>query len=145
MANLPAIRVFIDSDVIISSLISNLGAAYALLHHKQGLELYISNLSVIELEKVARRLHLDIEDLHKLINNYLAPINIYQSLDVVKQRYARYVHDIDDAHIVAGAKEAKATFIVSYNIRDFKAERLNQDFQIVLLTPGLFLQYLRSL
>jgi hypothetical protein len=63
----------------------------------------------------------------------------------VKQQFTRYVHDIDDAHIVAGAEEAQVTFIVSYSIRDFNADKLNQDFHIVLLTPGLFLQYLRSL
>ncbi|MGH7142220.1 MAG: PIN domain-containing protein [Candidatus Saccharimonadales bacterium] len=145
MSNHASIRVFIDSDVVISSLISKSGAAYTLLQNNQQLELYVSNLSITELEKVASRLRLAIQDLHDLINSQLVAINIGQSLNTVKQRFAGYVSDIDDAHIVAGAKEAKATFIVSYNIRDFKAEKINQDFQIVLLTPGLFLQYLRSL
>ncbi len=55
------------------------------------------------------------------------------------------VRDTDDAHIAAGAREAKATFLVSYNIRHFEVDRLGQDFQIILLRPGLCLQYLRSL
>jgi predicted nucleic acid-binding protein len=130
---------------MISSLISKSGAAHTLLHDNQQLELCVSNLSIAELEKVVNRLHLEVEDLHNLISKRLTTINIDQSLDLVKQQFTRYVHDIDDAHIVAGAKVAQVTFIVSYNIRDFKADKLNQDFQIVLLTPGLFLQYLRSL
>jgi predicted nucleic acid-binding protein len=130
---------------MISSLISKSGAAHTLLHDNQQLELCVSNLSIAELEKVVNRLHLEVEDLHNLISKRLTTINIDQSLDLVKQQFAIYVHDIDDAHIVAGAKVAQVTFIVSYNIRDFKADKLNQDFQIVLLTPGLFLQYLRSL
>jgi predicted nucleic acid-binding protein len=130
---------------MISSLISKSGAAHTLLHDNRQLELCVSNLSIAELEKVVNRLHLEVEDLHNLISKRLTTINIDQSLDLVKQQFAIYVHDIDDAHIVAGAKVAQVTFIVSYNIRDFKADKLNQDFQIVLLTPGLFLQYLRSL
>jgi|HubBroStandDraft_4_1064222.scaffolds.fasta_scaffold177425_2 putative PIN family toxin of toxin-antitoxin system len=145
MADLKPIRVFVDSDVIISSLISTSGAAFALLHDMQSVELYVSNSSILELEKVVKRLHLNSVKLHEAINTRLASIEIDTTYEEVRSRFAEYVRDIDDAHIVAGAKEAQATFLVSYNIRHFEAERLEQNFQIILLTPGLFLQYLRSL
>ena len=51
-------RVFLDSDVVISSLISSTGAASALLTFK-GLNLYSSNLSQKEVKQVTKRLKLD--------------------------------------------------------------------------------------
>src|SRR5580700_6308052 len=128
MADLKPIRVFVDSDVIISSLISTSGAAFALLHDMQSVELYVSNSSILELEKVVKRLHLNSVKLHEAINTRLASIEIDTTYEEVRSRFAEYVRDIDDAHIVAGAKEAQATFLVSYNIRHFEAERLEQNF-----------------
>lgn len=140
-----SIRVFVDSDIVISSLISTSGAAHMLLHNTEGVELYVSNFSAEELEKVVNRLKLDSEKLHKVLSGRLSSVKINQPYKKVQEEFVHYVRDIDDAHIVAGAKEAKAAFLVSYNIRHFEAEKLRQDFQIILLTPGLFLQYLRSL
>lgn len=139
------IRVFIDSDVVVSSLISTSGAAYMLLYNTQEVQLHVSNFSVLELKKVVDRLQLDSEKLQKVISTRLATVTVRQSYKDVQKEFARYVRGVDDAHIVASTKEAKATFLVSYNIRHFESEKLKQDFQIILLTPGLFLQYLRSL
>ena len=63
----------------------------------------------------------------------------------IKERYKDYVEDLNDAHIVAGAAESKAHFLITYNIRDFKIEKIKKDFDIIVLTPGMFLQYLRSI
>ena len=140
-----SIRVFVDSDVVISSLISTSGAAFTLLNNTKEVQLYVSNFSTLELEKVVDRLQLDSEKLQNVISARIASIKINQMSKKLQEQFALYVRDIDDAHIVAGAKEAQANFLVSYNIRHFDSERLKQDFQIILLTPGLFLQYLRSL
>ena len=145
MAGIRPIRVFVDSDVIISSLISYSGAAYALLHAAKQTELYVSNFSIKELEKVVSRLKLEQSMLDEVVSSLLVTIRVNQTYQKVGLEYADYVRDPDDAHIVAGAKEAKASFLVSYNVRHFNAEKLREDFQIVLLTPGLYLQYLRSL
>lgn len=139
-----SIRVFVDSDVVISSLLSISGAAYTLLHDTKEVELYISNFSTLELERVADRLQLDTEKLQKVISTRFTSVNINQSYKKAQEQFAHYVRDVDDAHIVAGAKVAKVTFLVSYNIRHFESEKLRRDFKIILLTPGLFLQYLRS-
>lgn len=139
------IRVFVDSDVVISSLISKSGAAYMLLHNTEGVELYLSNFSTLELEKVVDRLQLDLKKLQKVIDARFTTTKISQSYGTVQEKFARYVKDVDDAHIIAGAKEARVAFLVTYNIRHFESEKLRQNFQIILLTPGLFLQYLRSL
>jgi predicted nucleic acid-binding protein len=145
MSSRAPIKVFVDSDVVISSLISTSGAAYGLLHDTEQVELYVSNMSSSELVKVVVRPHLKLDGLLHLISTRLHTVNISQSGEIVRRQFAKYVNVIDDAHIVAGAKEARVAFLISYNIRDFGAEKLRQDFQIILLTPGMFLQYLRSL
>jgi len=145
MATAKPIRVFVDSDVIISSLLSESGAAYTLLHNTQQIELYISNFSIIELERVVNRLNIELERLHTVTATRLCSINIELPYEKVQRQFAAYVRDPHDAHIIAGAKEAKAAFLVSYNIRHFVPEKLREDFQLILLAPGLFLQYLRSL
>jgi putative PIN family toxin of toxin-antitoxin system len=145
MATDRPIRVFVDSDVIISSLISESGAAFTLISHTEQVELYTSNHSVSELNKVVDRLHLQQEELHNIIKNRLISVRIDQTYKKVQIQFADYVRDFDDAHVVAGAREARVSFLVSYNVRHFNAEKIRQDLQIILLTPGLFLQYLRSL
>ncbi len=140
-----SIRVFVDSDVVISSLLSTSGASYTLLHDTKEVELYVSNFSALELEKVTNRLQLNPEKLQKTISTRFASVKINQSYEKVQEQFANYVRDVDDAHIVAGAKVAKVTFLISYNIRHFESEKLRRDFKIILLTPGGFLQYLRSL
>ena len=139
------ILVFVDSDVIISSLISKSGAAYTLLHNTKQIELYVSNFSILELEQVSKRLGIEVELLNIVIAKRLNSVKVDASYAKVQREFADYVRDPHDAHIVAGANEAKAAFLVSYNIRHFVPEKLREDFQLILLTPGLFLQYLRSL
>lgn len=145
MASVRPIKVFVDSDVIISSLISESGAAFALLYLEEQVDLYISNFSVIELNRVVDRLKIESTKLHNVISTRFTTIKINQTDKDVKTKFADYVKDLDDAHIVAGAKEAQVAFLVSYNTRHFNTEKMREDFQIILLTPSLFMQYLRSL
>ena len=61
-------KIFVDSDVIVSSLISQQGAAHLLIN-KSNLNLYISNFSYKELKIVCRRLKLNGYHLERLIKN----------------------------------------------------------------------------
>jgi predicted nucleic acid-binding protein len=145
MANIKPIRVFVDSDVIISSLISESGAAYSLLNNTKSVELYIPNFSSLELERVVKRLNIKSETLNVAIVTRLNTVKIDLPYVKIQQQFSDYVRDPHDAHIVAGAREARANYLVSYNVRHFVPEKIREDFQIILLTPGLFLQYLRIL
>lgn len=138
------LKVFVDSDVIISSLISSSGAAFLLLNETDDLDLFISTVSNQELLEVVHRLHLSQEKLENLINKRLSTTLLKKSLEEIKMEFSKYVLDIDDAHIVAGAKEANVQFLISYNTKHFKADKLKEDFNIILTTPANLLQYLRS-
>jgi predicted nucleic acid-binding protein len=137
-------KIFVDSDVIISSLLSESGAAFHLLNQEVKLDFFVSNLSVIELEEVAKRLGIDLKKLKSLIEKRFS-ITRLEKVDKIRKNFANYVFDINDAHIVAGAKASEARFLISYNVKDYKIERIKEDLDIIILTPGQFLQYLRSL
>lgn len=137
-------KVFVDSDVIISSLISSTGAAYFLVNSK-SLNLFISNLSLQELEIVIERLDINKSKFNDLIKRKLNIIKLKEKSENLKKKYRDYVTDPNDAHIIAGACEAKAKFLISYNIKHFKTDKIKRDFGIIVTIPANLLQYLRSL
>jgi|SRR3989338_1906962 len=137
-------RIFVDSDVIISSFLSQSGASYFLIGIT-SLQLFISSLSKKELEVVVKRLDIRGDMLTTLIENNLEVVILSESLPKIKESFGRYVLDENDAHILAGAKAAKADFLITYNVKDFKIDKIKKDLNILTLTPGNFLQYLRSI
>ena len=137
-------RIFVDSDVIISSFLSQLGAAHLLLS-TTSLQLFISSFSKKELETVIQRLGIRSAMLTVLIEKNLEIATLTESLSEIKGSFKKYVLDENDAHILAGAKAAKADFLITYNVKDFKIEKIKKELGILTLTPGNFLQYLRSI
>lgn len=140
-----SIRVFVDSDVVVSSLIPPSGAAHLLLFSSTNIDPLISNISQEELLRVAKRLKIDRAKLKQLIEGKFRVVNLQRSIEQLKKKFQDYVVDPNDAHIVAGASHAKVRFLISYNIRHLKGEKIKQDFNIVVTTPAHLLQYLRSL
>ncbi len=140
-------KIFVDSDVAISSLLSQNGAAYFILN-KVDLELYISNISIREIKRGVDKLDLDNEKFQNLLKNRLKTIKLKEDkadIKRVKITFKDYVFDNNDAHIVAGAIKSKAKIILTYNIKDFRIDKIAGNFKIVVITPAKFLQYLRSL
>src|SRR4030042_6120874 len=122
------LKVFVDSDVVISSLISSTGAAYLLINNTK-LDLFVSDISQKELETVAKRLQINKKKLRSLLKNRFKLVEL-------KKKYGNYVLDENDAHVIAGAKEAKARFLVSYNIKHFRTDKIKKDFNILILPPA---------
>ena len=135
---------FIDTDVIISSLISEAGAANFLTRESSVVR-FILNVSEEEAREVAERLKLDEVELGKQLNKRFSKILLKESLSDIKRKYEKYVLDIDDAHIVAGAEKGKVRFLITYNIKDYRRDKIKEDLGILVMRPAQFLQYLRSL
>lgn len=132
-------KVFIDSDVVISSLLSTKGAAFLLLSLPNPKN-YYSNIQIKELKIVCNRLGIPQKRLEDILKN-ISLKNIYPN----NKNYSEYVNDPNDAHILAGAHQSSAKFLVTYNQKDFKIEKIKSKFNITILTPALYLQYIRSL
>ncbi len=140
-------KIFVDSDLVLSSLILSKGAAFFLLN-EADLGLFVSNISIIEIKRGLLKLKLDNDKFQILLKYRLRTIRLRDSnegLEKIKADFGKYVFDQDDAHIVAGARRAKVRVILTYNIRHFKVERLKRELNILISTPAQFLQYLRSL
>lgn len=134
---------FVDSDVVISSLLSTKGASFFLFGQTK-INLFISSLSFKELKIVVKRLGIEKHKLNALLKRRLKIITLKGTKQEIKEKYQNYVLDQNDAHIIAGAVAAKVKFLLSYNLKHFKSEKIKKDFNIILLTPAGFLQYLRS-
>ena len=137
-------KVFLDSDVVISALISNKGASSWIVS-QSDLRLVISNYSVKEIEEVIAKLGIGKNKLNKLINQRIGIVKLTGNLSTIKKDFQKYVSDIDDAHVVAGAAAGKADFLLSYNLKDYLMDAIKTKLGVLIMTPGRFLQYLRSL
>lgn len=137
------LKVFIDSDVVVSSLISSKGAAYSLIY-EVNIKPFISNKSVKEINRVVKELGIDEKPLKEVIKKF-SIIKLRDPLKKIKVDYEEYVKDPNDAHIVAGAHLANVKFIISYNQKDYNSEKIKENLNIIMMTPAKFLQYLRSL
>lgn len=137
-------HVFVDSDVVVSSLLSQSGAAYALLHTCEITPI-ISSLSQKELEIVIERLEIPKNQLETLLKQNIEVINSKQTPDEMKTKYEKFVTDKYDAHIVAGAKSANVTFLITYNLKHYKIDKIKSELNIIVMKPAVFLQYLRSI
>jgi len=136
-------HLFIDSDVIISSLLSDSGAAHLVIHHSQ-LKPIISLISVSELRIVADRLGIESGKLETLITSRFSVIPLTKNLQTIKKEYEKFVSDNNDAHIVAGAHCAGSKYLISYNLEHFESDVLKNELDILVMTPGIFMQFLRS-
>lgn len=136
------LEIFFDSDVIISSLISDKGAAYLLLN-TTAIKPIISDFQQKELTVVAKRLNLGLNKLNNLLEKKFLVTKIKSFRLEIKKHYLKYVLDPNDAHIVAGIAASKPSFFISYNLRHFKIDKIKTDFKAIPLTPAQLLQYLR--
>lgn len=127
--------VFIDTDVVISSFISKTGAAFFLLNTPSKAKLVISGQSQLEITRVTNELG---------IKPCALNLNLIK-LTANLQHYLQYVTDPNDSQIIAAAHQIKAKFLISYNLRHYQKDKIKEDLNIIILTPGQFLQYLRSL
>lgn len=140
------IKVFIDSDVIIASLLSKNGASYFLLNDNrvEGVAFFITDFSLLEIKEVVSRHPIEAEAVDTLAATRLNVQKLDKTSTFIKD-YEAYVSDMNDAHIIAGANQVNARFLITFNIRDFKSDKINRDFAIRILKPASLLHYLRSL
>lgn len=142
---MPQVKIFIDSDVVISSLVSETGASYYLLNQTRDLKLTLSNYSDKELRKVCTKLNIDKILVSQLIKNRFKLIKLEKTTQEIKTEFKDYTIDPNDTHIVAGAKLAQARFLITYNLKDFRVDKIKKDLGIHVTTPAKLLQYLRSI
>lgn len=137
------ITVFADSDVIISSLLSKTGASYLLLQSKKT-NLTISDLSIKELDRVVNKLRINTENLKNRIEALKIIVDTKKTTKAIEKEFGEYTSHKDDSHVVFGAIKSKAKFLITYNLKHYKRDKIKDELGVLVMTPALFLQYLRS-
>ncbi len=133
-------KIYVDSDVIISSFLSNKGAAYQLIN-KIDTPFPLSNYSKEEIIKVVEKLNIA----EKKLEKFLKKVKTFNLSPKMILKNEKYVNDPNDAHIISAADKTKARFLITYNKKDYKTIKIKNDLQIIVLSPGEYLQYLRNL
>ncbi len=137
------LKVFVDSDVVISAVISPNGAAHLLLTKKFPITKIISNYSTKEIIVVAKRLNLSEDKFNKIIKNHDV-FKLALPVKKIKEKYNHCVSDPNNSHVVAAAFKSRSQFIVTYNLKHYKTDTIKHNFGILLKTPGQFIQFLRN-
>ncbi|MBU2591835.1 MAG: PIN domain-containing protein [Patescibacteria group bacterium] len=137
------IQVFIDTDVIISSLSSRTGASFAVINNSR-IKKIISKTVRKEVVEVTARLSVE-KKKTQIIFKKINTISSNLSKKEILEDYGKYVSDQEDSHVVAGADRPKSRFLLTHNIKHYKVNKINSGLGIIVLKPGNLLQYLRSL
>ena len=97
----------------------------------------------MEVQIVSKRHGISVNKVEQLLNNVkLNELKLSKSK--ITNQYSKYVLDEHDSHVIAGAIEVNAKFLITYNLKHYNIDKIKADFGIVVLKPGNFLQYLRS-
>ena len=135
-------QIFLDTDVIISSLLSSKGASFQVLTNLQIAKV-ISKVVKQEVKEVCQRHDIDYTKGKRNFKNFrITTLKLRKQQLITK--YIDYVTDEGDSHIVAGANDTQSPILLTYNIKHFNVEKIKRELGIIVMRPGEYLQYLRS-
>lgn len=136
------IKVFLDTDVLISALLSQKGASYKLINDTKFKKI-ISKTITEEINEVSRRENVNKGAVRAILKKTKI-IPLFLSKEKLLKTYSKYVFDEEDSHVVAGAYISKSNFLLTHNIKHYHVVKIKNDLGIKVMRPGDFLQYLRS-
>jgi len=137
------IKIFLDTDVIIASLLSKTktGAAYLIINN-ESVEKVVSQSVVDELKYVIQRHNISNEKTKRTISK-ITVLKPEKTKAQISKDYKKYVSDIKDAHVLAGALRSKASFLITFNTKHYLKNAIKNNFGIIIKKPGEILQHLR--
>jgi len=136
------IKVFLDTDVLISALLSQKGASYKLINDTKFKKI-ISKTITEETNEVSRRENINKGAVRAILKKTKIT-SLFLSKEKLLKTYSKYVFDEEDSHVVAGAYISKSNFLLTHNIKHYHVVKIKNDRGIKVMRPGDFLQYLRS-
>jgi putative PIN family toxin of toxin-antitoxin system len=138
-------RVFLDTNVLISGVLSRTGASAAILDLGEAEEIVIvvSEQVLVEADRtfLVKFSHL-IERYRTFIKN-LAPLLLEDPSRAAVKEAATAI-DPDDASILAAAKQGRVDFLVTLDTRHFLTSSVRAYFAAPIVTPSEFLTAFRG-
>lgn len=140
-------RIVLDSDLIIAGLISSKGAGQELLKKfpKKKIKVFSSKKQIEETKRVLKRPRFTWKPNKKLWQAWQKKVNLIKLSNSDLKKSQTYVYDPNDSHILSLATKSKANFLLTYNLKDYKRSKIKDQYNVLVVSPGYFLQYLRSI
>ncbi|MBI3312380.1 MAG: PIN domain-containing protein [Candidatus Omnitrophica bacterium] len=138
-------RVFLDTSVLIAGLASRTGASAAIrdLGESEELRIVLSQQVLIEADRVLLKKFPQLIERYRLfIKNVSPELADDPPQDAV--RAAEAVIDVDDASILAAAKQARVDYLVTLNTKHFLTQKVRAFYAEPIVTPGEFLAAFRA-
>ena len=132
-------KIVIDTNILISALLSSRGAAFKLISlvGRGHYDYVLSVPLIIEYEDVLKRENSKIILSLESINNVLDRLCFHAELREIFYLWRPYLNDPKDDLVLELAVESNCDSIITYNLKDFK----NIDkFGLEAITPKAFLQ-----
>lgn len=138
-------RVFLDTNVLVSGVLSRTGASAALLDLAEAEEILavVSRQVLVEADRVFSIKFPHLLARYRLFIKNLAPL-LAEDPTRRDVEHARRVIDAEDAPILAAAKQARVDYLVTLNTRHFHTERARAYLSCPILTPLEFLTTFRT-
>lgn len=138
-------RVFLDANVLIAGTASQTGASAAILDLGEADELTIvvSRQVLLEADRtLVEKFPQDVARYRAFIKN-LSPQLADEPPEAIVQDAAHAIH-LNDAPILAAAKQAQVDYLVTLNTRHFMIPRVRAFFPSPVVTPAEFLGAFRA-
>ncbi len=137
--------IVLDTNVIVSALCSSKGASFALIQAMPTPK-FTPVLSVTlwtEYQDIVKRATVIPQSISEATRGTICNwVLVHAKLQRVYYRWRVQLPDPGDAHVLEVAVAGQADYIVTHNLKDFRAAR---DFGITAVTPGEFIQIIGGL
>ena len=134
------VKVFVDTNLLVSALISQKGASYEIVQNSNIVKIISPTVSK-ELTEVSKKFRFRNKDVETILK-HLSLKKVSLKKEKLEEIYSRYVIDPKDTHVLSSAKESKTKFLLTYNIKHFRVEKINNDFGIIVIKPEInFFQF----
>jgi len=137
--NMRVPKVVIDTNIVISAMLSSRGAAFKLISliGKQHFDYAMSVPLMIEYEEVLKREDSKIVISQEAIDNILDRLCYHADLREIFYLWRPVLNDPKDDLVLELAVESNCNSIITYNLKDFKNIK---KFGLTAITPKIFLQ-----
>jgi predicted nucleic acid-binding protein len=138
------LRVFLDSNALLSGLVSESGAARRVLDLAELgiIQVVLSDLIIVEVDRNLQE-H-SFEHLLPLFRQYLLGLKPHSQPDPTKEQVLRAaeVVNVKDAPILAAALEAELDYFLTFDTKHFKTPAIQERVSFEIVTPSEFLESL---
>ena len=137
-------RVFLDTNVLVAGLASRTGASAAVLDLGEAEEILIlvSRQVLVEADRTILSKFPQLIERYRLFIKNLGPLLIDDPSVAMVQEAKRLIH-LNDAPILAAAKQGGVDYLVTLNTRHFATLPAREFLGAPILTPAEFLETFR--